>query len=117
MSDPLRDAFASLLTDVVRAEIRTAMAALVPEMVAAVQAAPNRKPRISLSEARSLLAGGCRLARLLDALKSGALRGEQLTNGKRPWSINVDDLHRWDAAGRPVKPTAIVRRSTGGCES
>lgn len=106
MSDALTAALEGVVAQAVRAEVRAAVADLLPALVAAVcKAAPSQKRRLTLSEAKELLPGGCRAQRMLKALASGALRGEQRDDGRRTWTVDVDDLLRWDAAGRPeAKP-------------
>jgi hypothetical protein len=102
MNDPLRDSLTEIVAETVRAEMKAANDKLLPALIAAIQATPPQKKRLTIREARRLLPGGVRVGRMLAALKSGALRGEQRANDqRRTWIVEVDDLFKWDAAGRP----------------
>lgn len=99
----------AMVADVVRTEIRAGIAAGIAELRAEIASAGGtapRKSRMTLAEARALLPGGCRQARLLEALASGALRGDQ-QGGRRTWVVDADDVLRWDAAGRPTSKAEV----------
>lgn len=106
------------LADLARVFVKPLADLLLPEMKKLiiesigrpVVAPPMVTPLISVSEARKRLPCGCRMEHLYEALKCGALRGRQQQHGRRTWLVDVDDLQRWDAAGRPLTHLAVVPR-------
>jgi hypothetical protein len=99
----LADALNSLVAAAVRRELERLLPMVQQAVTAAQRDQGHVQPRrwLTLQEALKSLPHGCRTERMLDALRNGALRGRQEDFGRRCWLIDVDDLPRWDAAGRP----------------